>query len=59
MAKKSKRIKILDWVKVRKVGIDGLYQVKDFDEHGRVLVEQNDHGYVHKIRVEPEELIKI
>ncbi len=41
------------------MGIDGLYQVKDFDEHGRVLVEQNDHGYVHKIRVEPEELIKI
>ena len=56
---KDKRIRIGNWVRVRKVGIDGVYQVKGVDDHGRVLIEQNDHGYKHKMRVEPEELIKV
>ena len=55
---KPKKIKIGDWVRVRKVGIDGVYQVMEWDGDGRVVVEQNDGGYKHRIKVELEELIK-
>ena len=55
---KPKKIRIGDWVRVRKVGIDGVYQVMEWDEHGRVVVEQNDGGYKHRIKVQLEELIK-
>ena len=55
---KPRRIRIGDWVRVRKVGIDGVYQVKEWDEHGRVVIEQNDGGYKHRIKVQLEELIK-
>ena len=53
-----KRIKIGDWGSVRKVGVDGMYQVMVWDEHGRVVIEQNDGGYKHRIKVQLEELIK-
>lgn len=61
MGKKSKenRLRIGDWVKVRKVGIDGAYQIIEWDDHGRVIVEQDDQGYKHKIRVMPEELTRL
>ena len=55
---KPKKIRIGDWVRVRKVGIDGMYQVKEWDEHGRVVFEQNGGGYKHRIKVQLEELIK-
>ena len=55
---KPKRIKIGDWVRVRKVGINGVYQVKNWNEDGTVVVEQDDQGYKHRMKVNIEELIK-
>ena len=55
---KPKRIKIGDWVRVRKVGITGVYQVVEWDEHGRVTVEQNEGGYKHRMKVSIEEVWK-
>ena len=49
---KENRMRIGDWVKVRKIGIDGAYQIIDWDDHGRITVEQNDDGYKHRIKVE-------
>ena len=55
---KPKRIKIGDWVRVRKVGIEGVYQVMEYDEHGRVTVEQNEGGYKHRMKVNIEDIVK-
>ena len=55
---KPKRIRIGDWVRVRKVGVDGMYQVMEWNEDGTVVVEQNDGGYKHRIKTTIEELIK-
>ena len=55
---KPKRIRIGDWVKIRKVGINGVYQVIEYDEHGRVTVEQNEGGYKHRMKVSVEEVEK-
>lgn len=55
---KPKKIRIGDWVRVSKTGIDGMYQVIDWDEHGRVIIEQNDGGYKHRMKVNIEEVIK-
>ena len=41
-----------------KTGIDGMYQVIDWDEHGRVIIEQDDGGYKHRMKVNIEEVIK-
>ena len=55
---KPKRIRIGDWVRVRKVGVDGVYQVMEWNEDGTGVVEQNDGGYKHRIKTTIEELIK-
>ena len=55
---KPRRIKIGDWVRIRKVGIVGMYQVMEWDEHGRLVVEQNEDGYKHRMNVSIEEVIK-
>ena len=55
---KPKKIRIGDWVRVSKTGIDGMYQVIDWDEHGRVIIEQDDGGYKHRMKVNIEEVIK-
>ena len=55
---KPKRIKIGDWVRIRKVGINGVYQIVEWDEHGRVTVEQNEGGYKHRMKVSVEEVEK-
>tara|TARA_B100000424_G_scaffold252568_1_gene228984 strand:+ start:757 stop:930 length:174 start_codon:yes stop_codon:yes gene_type:complete len=55
---KPRRIKIGDWVRIRKVGIGGMYQVMEWDEHGRLVVEQNEDGYKHRMKVSIEEVIK-
>ena len=55
---KPKKIRIGDWVRVRKVGVDGVYQVMEWNEDGTVVVEQNDGGYKHRIKTTIEELIK-
>ena len=55
---KPKRIRIGDWVRVKKVGIEGVYQVMEYDEHGRVTVEQNEGGYKHRMKVNIEDIVK-
>ena len=56
---KPKKIQIGDWVRIRKIGINGVYQVMNWNEDGTLIVEQDDRGYKHRIRVELEELIKL
>ena len=51
------KIKIGDWVRVRKVGIDGVYQVIEMNE-GKVIVEQSDGGYKHRMKVNIEDIVK-
>ena len=55
---KPKKIKIGDWVRIRKIGIDGVYQVKNWNEDGTLVVEQDEDGYKHKMKVRIEEVIK-
>ena len=51
------RIKIGDWVRVRKIGVDGMYQVIS-ETDGIFELEQKDGSYVHKVKATIEELIK-
>ena len=55
---KPKRIKIGDWVRVRKVGINGVYQVVSYNEDGTLIVEQDDRGYKHRMKVNIEDIVK-
>ena len=55
---KPKSIEIGDWVTIRKVGINGVYQVVGWNEDGTLVVEQNDGGYKHKMKVNIEDIIK-
>ena len=55
---KPKSIRIGDWVRVRKVGINGVYQIIGWNEDGTVVVEQKDGGYSHKMKVSLEEVEK-
>ncbi len=59
MKKKKNRIRIGDWVKVRKVGIVGAYQVTAWDDHGRITLEQTEDGYKHVMKANIEELVKL
>jgi hypothetical protein len=51
------KIKIGDWVKVRKIGVDGMYQIVG-EINGVFELEQKDGSYVHKVKATIEELIK-
>ena len=51
------KIRIGDWVKVRKIGVDGMYQVKA-EINGIFELEQKDGSYTHKMKATIEELIK-
>ena len=55
---KPKKIKIGDWVRIKKVGINGVYQVISYNEDGTIVVEQNDGGYKHKMKVNIEDIRK-
>jgi len=55
---KPRKIRIGDWVRIRKVGISGMYRIIDWDEHGRLVVEQDEDGYKHRMKVNIEEVIK-
>ena len=55
---KPKRIRIGDWVRVRKVGLEGVYQVMEYDEHGRVTVEHKEGGYKQRMKVNIEDIVK-
>ena len=56
---KENRMRIGDWVKVRKIGIDGAYQIIDWDDHGRITLEQNEDGYKHVMKANIEELVRL
>ena len=51
------KIIIGDWVRVRKIGVDGMYQVMEINGED-VELEQRDGSYKHKIKATIEELIK-
>ena len=55
---KPKKIQIGDWVRIRKIGINGVYQVMDWNEDGTLIVQQDDRGYKHRMKVTIEEVIK-
>ena len=55
---KPRKIRIGDWVRIRKVGISGMYRIIDWDEHGRLVVEQDEDGYKHRMKVKIEDVIK-
>ena len=55
---KPKKIKIGDWVRIRKIGIDGMYRIISYEEDGTLIVEQDEDGYKHKMKVSIEEVIK-
>ena len=51
------KIKIGDWVRVRKIGVDGMYQVIEIKDQV-IELEQKDGSYTHKVKATIEELIK-
>ena len=53
---KPKKIQIGDWVRIRKIGINGVYQVMDWNEDGTLVVEQDEGGYKHKMKVNIEDI---
>ena len=55
---KPKKIRIGDWVRIRKIGIDGMYRIISYNEDGTLVVEQDDRGYKHRMKVNIEEVIK-
>ena len=40
------------------IHINGVYQVMDWNEDGTLIVEQDDRGYKHRMKVTIEEVIK-
>ena len=51
------KIRIGDWVRVRKIGVDGMYQVIEIKDQVFDL-EQKDGRYTHIVMATIEELIK-
>ena len=58
MAKLPKhKFNIGDWVRVKKIGVDGMYQIIEINDEIFEL-EQRDGSYTHKMKATIEELIK-
>ena len=55
---KPKKIRIGDWVRIRKIGINGMYRIISYNEDGTLIVEQDEGGYKHKMKVSIEEVMK-
>ena len=55
---KPKKIRIGDWVRIRKIGINGMYRIISYNEDGTLVVEQDEGGYKHKMKVSIEEVMK-
>ena len=53
-----KKIKVDDWVKLRVVGFESLYQVESIDGDEYTVV-QKEGSYLHKMKLKKEKLIKI
>ena len=53
---KPKKIKIGDWVRIRKIGINGMYRIISYNEDGTLVVEQDEGGYKHKMKVNIEDI---
>ena len=55
--KEKKDIKVGDWVRVRKVGIDGLYEVESIDGEN-IVVTQKEGSWVSRLKLKLDEVIK-
>tara|TARA_B100000287_G_C20467634_1_gene715915 strand:+ start:510 stop:680 length:171 start_codon:yes stop_codon:yes gene_type:complete len=55
--KEKKEIKVGDWVKVLKVGIDGLYEVESIDGEN-VVVIQKEGSWVSRLKLKLDEIVK-
>ena len=55
---KDKKIKVGDWVIIRKVGINGPYRIIEIIDDLYVC-EQDDDGYKHKIKVTESQIKKL
>ena len=53
-----KKIKVGDWVKLRIVGFESLYQVESIDGDEYTVV-QKEGSYLHRMKLKKEKLIKI
>ena len=53
----KKEIKVGDWVRVRKVGIDGLYEVESIDGEN-IVVTQKEGSWVSRLKLKLDEVIK-
>ena len=53
-----KKIKVGDWVKLRIVGFESLYQVESIDGDEYTVV-QKEGAYLHRMKLKKEKLIKI
>ena len=53
----KKEIKVGDWVRVRKVGIDGLYEVESIDGENIVVI-QKEGSWVSRLKLKLDEVIK-
>ena len=53
----KKGVKIGDWIRVRKVGIDGLYKVESIDGDEYTVV-QKEGSWVSKLKLKLDEIIK-
>ena len=50
-------VKVGDWVRVRKVGIDGLYEVESIDGENIVVI-QKEGSWVSRLKLKLDEVIK-
>ena len=53
----KKEIKVGDWVRVRKVGVDGLYEVESIDGEN-IVVTQKEGSWVNRLKLKLDEVIK-
>ena len=53
----KKEVKIGDWIRVRKVGIDGLYEVESIDGDEYTVV-QKEGSWVSRLKLKLDEVDK-
>ena len=54
---KKDKIKVGDWVRVLKVGIDGVYEVESIDGEN-IVVTQKEGSWVSRLKLKLDEVIK-
>ena len=53
----KKEIKVGDWVRVRKVGVDGLYEGESIDGEN-IVGTQKEGSWVNRLKLKLDEVIK-